>query len=225
MKNNTFQREKSGVGKIFTIPNFLSLFRLCLIPGIAWLYIGQGNSLLAGGLLILSGITDVADGYIARRFHMVSDLGKILDPIADKVTQAAVLVCLLTKFPLIALPLIFLLLKEFCMAVTAALVIRRTGIVPQALWHGKAATVLLYSTMILHMFWQNIPWMLSTTLIVACALLIGVSGILYLGRYLPVLCQTGKPSGSGPVPTAPKNDERSDGDACSDPRMPYKREA
>ena len=225
MEKNVLQQKKSGAGRIFTIPNFLSLFRLCLVPVIAWLYIRKGNSFLAGGLLILSGATDIVDGYIARRFHMVSNLGKILDPIADKVTQTAVLICLFASFPLVALPLIFLLLKEICMAVTAALVIRRTGIVPQALWHGKAATVLLYSTMILHIFWKTIPWVLSVFLIVACTLLIGVSGILYLGRYLPVLRQTGKPSSTGPAPIAPEDHERSDNDARSNPRLPYKREA
>ncbi len=53
-------------------------------------------------MLLLSGVTDLADGFIARHFHMISDLGKVLDPVADKLTQAAVLFCLITRFPFYA---------------------------------------------------------------------------------------------------------------------------
>ncbi len=84
--------------QILTIPNLLSVFRILLIPLIVWLYCGKQDYLLAAWVLLLSGVTDIADGFIARRFRMVSDLGKVLDPIADKLTQTAALVCLLTRF-------------------------------------------------------------------------------------------------------------------------------
>ena len=84
--------------RALTIPNLLSAFRILLVPVMAALYCGAGNYPLTAGVLLLSGATDVADGYIARRFHMVSDLGKVLDPVADKLTQAAALGCLLTRF-------------------------------------------------------------------------------------------------------------------------------
>ena len=227
MERETKQNSRKS-NRIFTIPNLLSLFRLCLVPAIVWLYIAEGNSLLAGGLLVMSGITDIADGYIARHFHMVSDLGKILDPVADKVTQAAMLICLLFRFPTMVLPLVFLVLKELCMAVTGVLVIRRTGVVPQALWHGKLATVLLYAMMLLHVFWPDIPIFLSTGLLAACTLMIGVSCILYLGRYLPVMLRkTGRQAPRTAAPhraasprqtiTGQYSDEGGDGHACTDP--------
>lgn len=84
--------------QILTIPNLLSVFRILLIPLIVWLYCGKQDYLLAAWVLLLSGVTDIADGFIARHFHMVSDLGKVLDPIADKLTQTVALVCLLTRF-------------------------------------------------------------------------------------------------------------------------------
>ena len=84
--------------QMLTIPNLLSVFRILLIPLIVWLYCGKQDYLLAAWVLLLSGVTDIADGFIARRFRMVSDLGKVLDPIADKLTQTAALVCLLTRF-------------------------------------------------------------------------------------------------------------------------------
>ena len=79
---------------------------------------------------------------------MVSDLGKILDPIADKLTQAAMLLCLLISFPLMLFPLLLMACKELFMAVTGTLIIRKTGMVPGAAWHGKAATVLLYTCLL-----------------------------------------------------------------------------
>ncbi len=98
--------------KIITIPNMLSFFRICLIPVIVWLYGVEHDYVWAGCILILSGITDIMDGYIARHFHMVSNLGKILDPIADKLTQGVLLICLVLQFHLMIVPLILLIAKE-----------------------------------------------------------------------------------------------------------------
>lgn len=80
--------------QILTIPNFLSLVRLLLIPLIIWLYCTAEYRMISVAVIILSGLTDIADGIIARKFHMVSDFGKMLDPIADKMTQGAILLCL-----------------------------------------------------------------------------------------------------------------------------------
>ena len=89
---------------IFTIPNILSIFRLLLLPVIVYTYMNQKDYVLTGVLLLVSGITDLLDGYIARTFHMISDLGKILDPVADKATQAVVLLCLITRFRWLVIP-------------------------------------------------------------------------------------------------------------------------
>ena len=86
--------------QILTIPNLLSVIRLLLIPVIIWLYCIKKKYALAVGVIVLSGITDVADGIIARTCHMVSDFGKILDPIADKLTQGAIILCLTVQYPL-----------------------------------------------------------------------------------------------------------------------------
>ena len=80
--------------EILTVPNLLSMLRLCMIPLFVWLYCAKEAFGATALVLVLSGITDIVDGFIARRFHMVSDFGKILDPIADKLTQAAMLLCL-----------------------------------------------------------------------------------------------------------------------------------
>ena len=130
--------------KIITIPNILSFFRICLIPVIVWLYTVEHNYVWTGYVLILSGVADITDGFIARHFHMVSNLGKILDPIADKLTQGIVLLCLVLRFPQMIVPFILMIAKEIYMSVSGILVIKRKGIVCGAEWHGKAATCFLY---------------------------------------------------------------------------------
>ena len=87
-------QQEENLNKVFTIPNILSFFRLILIPVLIWSYVVKKNYAATGWILLLSGLTDIADGFIARRFHMISKLGKILDPVADKLTQATMLFCL-----------------------------------------------------------------------------------------------------------------------------------
>lgn len=165
--------------QIFTIPNLLTVFRILLIPLIVWLYCGKRDYPLAAWALLLSGATDIADGFIARRFHMVSDLGKVLDPIADKLTQTAALVCLLTRFQAVWWLLGVLVVKETVMAVMGLLVIRRTGSVYSASWHGKLATCVLYAVILTHIVWYDIPQGTSALLVLAGAASILLSLALY----------------------------------------------
>ena len=83
--------------QLFTIPNFMSLFRLALVPFILWIYL-TGEYSIAAALVLLSALTDIFDGVIARKFNMVSDLGKVLDPLSDKVTHIALLICLVSRY-------------------------------------------------------------------------------------------------------------------------------
>lgn len=85
--------------RIITIPNILSVCRIIMIPVFIWAYCCRKEYPLAFLILCLSGITDLVDGFIARTFHMVSNLGKALDPLADKLTQGAVLLCLGSRYP------------------------------------------------------------------------------------------------------------------------------
>lgn len=165
--------------RVFTIPNILSFLRICLIPLIVWLYVIKKDYSMAGCMLLLSGVTDIADGFIARKCHMTSNLGKILDPIADKLTQAAMLICLMIRFPLALLPLLILIAKETYMGISGFLIVKKTGVVMGADWHGKAATGLLYGMMALHIFWYRIPPAASGISIVLSALMIALSLILY----------------------------------------------
>lgn len=173
--------------KILTIPNILSFARICMIPAIVWLYHFSCDHLAAGVLLFISGLTDVVDGFIARKFKMISNFGKIIDPIADKLTQTAVMVCLCLRYPLIKLPLITLVIKETFMATTGVLMVKTKKIVPGASWHGKVATVLLYGMMALHILWPDISTIYSATTILASTTMIIISFVLYGIRNICVL--------------------------------------
>ena len=165
--------------KILTVPNLLSAVRLCMIPLFVWLYCVKGDHGMTAVVLVLSGATDVVDGFIARRFGMISDLGKILDPMADKLTQAAMLLCLVSRFPMMMLPFILMALKETFAIVTGLLVIRRTKKVYSSAWHGKATTVSLYAMMILHVVWEGISPEISGCMIGICVTMMLLSWVLY----------------------------------------------
>lgn len=170
-------------GRIVTLPNLLSFFRLCLVPELIFQYTRPGGSWRVLILLAVSALTDVLDGRIARRFGMVSDLGKALDPLADKLTQAAMLFCLARRFPLMLLPLTLLAVKEICCAAASLTAIGRTGRVGSADWHGKLSTALLYALFALHLAVPGISGTLSGTLILLCTGVMLLSFVLYLRRF------------------------------------------
>lgn len=184
MKNDNVAKDQN---KILTLPNLLSFFRLCLIPVIVWLYIFKQDYLWTVLILLLSGATDIIDGFIARRFNMVSNVGKAFDPIADKLTQIVVLICLVIHFPYMLIPLIVLVIKEIMAAVLGLLVIKKTSVVMGAVWHGKLTTVMLYCMMLIHLIWNNIPRVASDVLVAVCTAMMLTSAVLYTGQNLKIL--------------------------------------
>lgn len=175
--------------QILTVPNMLSLIRLLMIPVMAVLYL-NGHAGWTAFVLILSGVTDILDGFIARRLNQISDVGKVLDPIADKLTQAVMLICLVSKRKVLLIPFVLLAFKEIFAAVSGIIVIKRTGLVPGAEWHGKAVTMLLYGMMIIHVLWQDIPLWLSNMLIIGCIVMMVVSLALYALRNVRMIRST-----------------------------------
>ena len=128
---------------LFTIPNLLSLFRLTLIPVYMTIYL-EGRYLLAGTILTLSCLTDLLDGHIARRFHLVTELGKLLDPLADKLTQLSLTLCLSLRYPVLG-PVMFLLVCKEIFQLTAGLIcLRRGKRIAGPLPAGKICTAVLF---------------------------------------------------------------------------------
>ncbi len=137
---------------ILNIPNLLSLGRLALIPVYMYIYLNADRKeeyLLAGFILALSCLTDMVDGKIARRFNMITPLGKLLDPIADKFTQLVLTISLSLRYPVLRPVLVLFLIKEFFQFFAALIHYRRGKALDGALMSGKICTTVLFSSMIL----------------------------------------------------------------------------
>ena len=182
--------------RIITIPNFLSVCRILMIPVFIWAYSCRKEYPLAFLILCLSGITDLVDGFIARTFHMVSNLGKALDPLADKLTQGAVLLCLGSRYPQMLFLAGLLVAKEIITGLMSLSAIHKTKEVKSADWHGKVTTCLLYFTMLLHILWGGIPQTASVLLTVLCVIMMAVSFVMYFRRNVNLL-RSGGSSGDG----------------------------
>lgn len=124
------------------VPNILTMFRFVLIPFI-FISIIQSNYILAFILLTISGITDILDGFIARKFNFITNFGKLIDPLSDKATQISVLaaLCIENIIPLWILFVVFL--KEIIMIAGASFLYGKELVVSSK-WYGKLATVLFY---------------------------------------------------------------------------------
>lgn len=144
--------------EVFTIPNLLSLLRILLIPVYMFIYLHAQRPLdylLSGAILALSCLTDLADGKIARKYHMTSSVGKILDPIADKATQITLTACLSLRHPVLFPMLILLAIKEVFQLSAGLLALMHGKMLPGALLEGKISTAVLFISLILLLLFPN----------------------------------------------------------------------
>ena len=178
--------------KLFTVPNFLSLLRIFMIPVIVRLYMAE-RFVPALFVLALSGLTDIADGYIARHFNMVSNFGKVIDPTADKLTQVSVLLCLSFKIRALLPLVILLVVKETALALLGIIVLRETGAVKSAGWHGKLAAALLYLTMAMHIAVPEMNTSVTHALVITAGAAMLLSFILYVRRSINLLHESRTP--------------------------------
>ena len=171
-----------------TVPNFLSFIRIILVPVFGVLFY-KGHHAAAVAVLIISGLTDFADGKIARRFNQISALGKILDPVADKITQLTLAVLLMIEFHASESPImrafswVFLvfLVKEFIFVAGGALMIG-LGMMPGAAEiYGKIATFVFYVVVIvLFLFGTDIGLLSQYFALpeIVCGVLVCVSALM-----------------------------------------------
>ena len=131
------------------IPNALTIMRILLIPFILFC-IFQDNYIAASIFLIISGATDVADGFIARKFNLITDFGKLVDPLADKLTQISTLIAIVVQGIIPIWILAIFIIKEIAMICGASFLYGRRTVVSSK-WYGKLATVILYVAMFLSM--------------------------------------------------------------------------
>ena len=167
---------KNWKKEIFTIPNLLSLFRILLIPVYAAIYRNAhqpSDYLLAGMILTTSCLTDMADGKIARHFKTISTVGKILDPLADKLTQLSVMICLSMRYPVLYQLLALFLVKEIFQLFASVMNLCKGKMLEGALMEGKVCTTVLFISLILLVFFPLAdPAVVNTIALVDCGFLI-----------------------------------------------------
>jgi len=132
------------------IPNILTVLRFVLIPGIITSIVKE-KYILAFIILTISGLTDVLDGYIARKYNFITDFGKLIDPLADKTTQISILATLTIVNIIPIWILIIMLIKEFAM-ISGASFLYGKDLVVSSKWYGKLATVLFYVAIVVSLF-------------------------------------------------------------------------
>ncbi|MDD2979430.1 MAG: GDSL-type esterase/lipase family protein [Hespellia sp.] len=182
--------EEKRSTKIVTIPNILSLFRFVLAFLFAWVYLHATTPreyYIAAIIIVVSAITDVVDGKIARRFHMISELGKILDPVADKFTQGILALCLMKNYRLMIALVIVFLVKEAYMTIRGIIVLRESGRNDGAKWYGKLNTVVLYLVMFALLVYPEMPQNIANVLILFCVAVMFFSWFKYAKMYHQIL--------------------------------------
>lgn len=172
--------------EIFTIPNLLSLFRLVLIPVYVVIYLNATQPheyFLAGTILAVSCLTDMIDGKIARHFNMISTVGKILDPIADKATQFTLTLCLSIKHPMLRCVLVLFVVKELFQGIAGLVNLQRGKMLPGALMAGKICTTVLFISLILLVLMPDLSETVVDTVALIDAVFLLYSFISYIFAY------------------------------------------
>lgn len=140
MENKTWQFKWSD---LVTIPNLLTYLRFVLVIPFVYYFLNK-NYIVAAVCIGLSGLSDCLDGFLARRLNQVTSLGKILDPIADKVTLVSVAVCMVVYMPSLLPIMLVMIGKEFIMLLGGLVLLILKITPPPAQWYGKAATIIFY---------------------------------------------------------------------------------
>ena len=177
--------KKPTLREMFTIPNILSYFRILLIPLFVYLYFKAETPpefFRAAVVLGISGFTDLFDGKIARRFNQITELGILLDPVADKLTEGAVVLCLMTRYRWVAALVVLYVLKEGFMAVAGLVMLRRGKKLDGAKWFGKVCTFVFYLVTVTLILWVSIPPTVADILIAVCGAVMAFT----LSMYIPV---------------------------------------
>lgn len=174
--------QQANKDKLLNIPNCLCFLRILLIPVFLLIYFNASTNfhyLLAACILVVSGFTDFLDGFIARKYDMITDFGKLIDPIADKLTQVAVAIALVYNYPLVWLFVIVIVLKDGMLGIVGLYLLQYNLKIEGASWWGKIATAYFYLVVIILVAFYIPHSMLSVLLILTSTALMTLAFVLY----------------------------------------------
>ncbi len=184
--------------QIWSVPNVLCYLRILLLPLFAVLFCLE-HDVWATAVVLLSAATDVADGIIARKFHMETELGKILDPLADKLTQAVVSGCLLFRYPIMWVLFTVIILKESFQGIGGLILYRKMKSMRSSEWFGKLSTATFYGVMAYLVLFAPEPeaaWYVIVPVLVSAGLMT-FAWVRYFIRFVQVV--SGLKNGTAPA--------------------------
>ncbi|GHU80178.1 CDP-alcohol phosphatidyltransferase [Clostridia bacterium] len=165
------------------IPNILSFLRILLIPFFVW-QMNKGNTFNAAVILCASGLTDMLDGALARGFNWITQLGKVLDPVADKLTQVTVCVVFAIKYRIYWYFFAALLFKDLVMLLLGGYLVKNKIRMEGARWFGKVVTTFFYVTTVSLVFFPGIPHWAKVALLTTATVSAFAAGILYIPQFI-----------------------------------------
>ena len=183
--------ERKNRNQNWTIPNLLSVLRILVIGPFAYFFLND-QLLWAVAMLAFSGLSDLFDGLIARKFNQVTELGKMLDPMADKLTQATIAVCLAVKHPILISILLVFVLKELGMLVGGCILLKKKKRPCAAKWYGKVATFSFYISAVVIVVMEGVFHLYTTTTVVISYVLLGITAVFMIYamvRYFQIFLQ------------------------------------
>jgi cardiolipin synthase (CMP-forming) len=173
--------------EVFSIPNCLSYLRILLLPVFVYIYLTATRPedyYWAAGIILFSALTDLFDGLIARKFNQVTELGKALDPVADKLQQAAIAICLMFTYKYMWVIVLLFVIKELFMGINGLILMRRGKKLDGALWFGKVSTAVFYVAMLSLIAFPNLDGQIATIFIIITFIFLSLSFLLYIPVFI-----------------------------------------
>lgn len=174
---------------IFSIPNILCYIRFILIGWFLSLYL-QDEYVKSAIVIGIGGFTDFLDGQIARRCNMITELGKVIDPMADKAMQLAIAIALATRYPLMVLLLILFIVKEAFQGICCLIGLKYGKKLNGALWFGKVSTAVFYVLSVILIAYINLPLWIANTFITITMFCLVYAFVMYIITFYQMLKNT-----------------------------------
>lgn len=176
--------------ELFSIPNLMGYFRILMLPVFLLWYLGADTKEEYGAafaLLAVIFLSDALDGFVARRFHMVTSFGKILDPVADKLVQGTLALAVSFRHSWMKIFFAVFLIKEIYMGAMGMYLLRVKNSLNGAQWYGKLCTAVVDGCILLLLFLPDLPADVSNIMIL-CMIVVELFTIgMYLKFHLGIL--------------------------------------
>jgi len=172
------------------VPNIISIFRICLVPVFILVYFADNRDIKYYAVLVyaIAGLSDLLDGYIARKFKAQSQLGKLLDPLGDKLMTFSVMICITITRPILIWAVLVFFIKEVLMGIGGLVLHKKARVeLPPANTIGKISTFVFFVVCVTLMLFSNLPDYIAVIFISAAICLTLIALAAYLCSYIKIM--------------------------------------